>query len=234
MADVIHGFAVGDYSLRSERVRTLHNGVVLEPFRDVAASARQTRMTELGIPAASVVLGLVGRMFPVKGQRRMIEMMPAIVHRCPEAVLLLVGDGPERPRCEARVAELNLARNVRFAGQRSDVAQMLKTCDLVVLPSESEGLPLAAIEAMAAGRPVVAFDVGGMREVIDDGQTGLLVPSGDEAAFTAAVLSLLQNREKLSSLGIRASDAAERFSMDHHVAKLLEHYRQLAADPAVG
>jgi glycosyltransferase involved in cell wall biosynthesis len=229
VADVVHDVAVGDYSVRRERVRTLHNSLQLELFRSVSAGTRSKLRDELDIPPQSPVLGLVGRMFPVKGHRQMLEMLPAILQRMPDAVLLLVGDGPERPRCEALATELGLHRNVRFAGQRNDVAKLLKACDLIVVPSESEGLPLTAIEAMAAGLPVVAFDVGGMSEVVDDGVTGAVVAAGDSAAFTAAVLSLLEDPVKRSTFGASAAAAAERFGIERHVERLLGHYRELAS-----
>src|SRR5690606_4924201 len=163
VADVIHDLAVSDYGLRRDRVLTLHNCLPLERFRDISPTNGERLRAELGIAEGAPVIGMIGRMFPVKGHRRMLRIMAGIVRHHPDALLLLVGDGPERTACAALAAELDLDRHVVFAGQRGDVAELLALCSLVVVPSDSEGLPLTAIEAMAAGIPVVAFDVGGVR-----------------------------------------------------------------------
>lgn len=232
VADVVQDLAVSDYAVRRGRVCTLHNGLPLERFRSVGAAVRARLRDELDLSPERPVLGLIGRMFPVKGQRRMLQMMPGILRRRPDAVLLLVGDGPDRAGCAALASELGIEDSVRFVGQRSDIAELVTVCSIVVLPSESEGLPLTAIEALAAGRPVVAYDVGGMREVVDDGQSGLVVAAGDSAAFTEAVLSLLENPVRLAAFGARTLTAAERFGVEHHVQRLLRHYRTLAAGAA--
>ncbi|MBN1238487.1 MAG: glycosyltransferase [Gammaproteobacteria bacterium] len=234
VADVIHGLAASDYALRRDRISTLHNSLPLERFRQVPAAARDRLRAEFAIAEDAPVLGMIGRMFPVKGHRHMLSMMAQIVRRHPDAILLLVGDGPERASCEALIARLGLGANVVFAGQRSDVPDLLTLCSLVVLPSESEGLPLTAIEAMAAARPVVGFDVGGMREVVDDGRTGRLVAAGDSAAFIAAVLDLLDDPAELAAAGAAAAAAAERFGIEHHVRRLLSLYREIGGGRRAG
>ncbi len=101
----------------------------------------------------------------------MLRIMARVVARRPDAVLVMAGDGPEREACEALAAELGLQDNVRFLGSRDDVPQILAACDLVVVPSKSEGLSLAAIEA-CAGKAVVGFDAGGLSDVITDEVSG--------------------------------------------------------------
>jgi glycosyltransferase involved in cell wall biosynthesis len=170
---------------------------------------------------------MFARMYPVKGHQAMLGMMPRIIEACPDVLLLLAGDGPERETCEALTDRLGLSRYVMFLGERDDVPELLAACDIFVMPSEREGLGLAAIEALAMGKPVVGFDVGGLSEVIDDGETGRLVPFGDIDAFIAAVLALLFDAALLAALGDRAQRAAQRFSLEEHVRRLLECYQEL-------
>jgi glycosyltransferase involved in cell wall biosynthesis len=187
---------------------------------------------QLQIGEAASVIAMIGRMHPVKGHRGMVEMLPSIVRSCPSAVLLLVGDGPERAACEALVAQLGMNGHVRFLGQRSDIPELLAATDLVVMPSQSEGLGLAAIEALAAGKPVVAYAVSGLREVVSDNRDGTLVPAGDQAAFAQAVVTLLQDRRLLESYGQYATGAAERFSVERHIDALLTCYKGIAEEAA--
>jgi glycosyltransferase involved in cell wall biosynthesis len=232
VADAVQDMAISDYYVSRDRVRTLHNSVRLEHFRNVPAAIREQIRAELNIESGTPVLGFIGRMYPVKGHRAMLRMMGAILKRRPDVLLLLIGDGPERAACERLVKEQGIERNVRFLGQRSDIPELLAVSDLLVMPSESEGLPLTAIEAIAAGRPVVGFDVGGFREIVDDGQSGSVIPPGDNEAFTQAILSLLESPKVLAAYGACAFAAAERFGVEYHVKGLLQCYRDLhQSDP---
>ena len=228
--------AVGDnaqssYYVARDRLRTVYNCLDLPRFRQIAADARPRVRAELGIPGDARVLALVGRFYAAKGQDEMIRMMPAIVARCPDVVLMLVGDGPCRSECESLAAQLNVQSHVRFLGQRNDVADLLDASDLVVVPSQNEGFPLAVVEALAIGRPVVGYDVGGMGEAIEHGQTGQLVRARDMDAFVDAVVSLLNDRAALAAYSKRAFAAAEEYSISSHVAKLLECYQEVRAHP---
>lgn len=228
VAHAVQDVAVESYFVHPERVRVIPNGIPLERFRDVDVGARSRVRRELAIMPESRVLAMVGRMYPVKGPQAMMRMLSAIVKRCRDVVLLFVGDGPERAACETLARELKLCGHVRFLGQRHDVPELLAACDLVVMPSESEGLPTAAIEAMAAARPVVGFDVGGMREIVEDRQNGRVIAPGDRQAFVDAVVDLLCDRAMLAAFGARASAAAERFSVAQHVRRLVACYTEAA------
>lgn len=221
--------AVGGYHVSPDRLRVIPNGIRLERFRSVSRDSRSQVRQSLGIPVDRPVLGMFGRMYPVKGHRVMLKMLPEILRGCPDALLLLAGDGPERMPCEALAARLGLTRQVVFLGHRNDIPELLSACDLFMMPSETEGLPYTAIESFAMGVPVVGFDVGGVGEVIEHGVDGFLVPYGDSVAFTAAVSSLLTDEGRRAAFGARARQAAERFSIESHVAHLVDCYRELAA-----
>jgi len=224
--------AVDRYNVRPDRVRVIHNGIRLDRFTSLPPEARAQLRQSLGLGNETPVLLLAGRMHPIKGHRAMLRMMPAIVRRCPDIVLLLAGDGPERGACEAMAGQLGIDRHLRFLGQRRDVPELLQACDVVVVPSESEGFCLVAVEAFATSRPVVAFDSGGVREVVEDGVTGWVVPAGGENAFVDAVVSLLLDARRRAEFGSRARLAAGQFGIEQHVQRLLDVYRELNGNTA--
>jgi glycosyltransferase involved in cell wall biosynthesis len=124
----------------------------------------------------------------------------------PDVACVLIGEGPLRGALEARARALGVLERCRFTGARSDVADLVAALELVALPSRSEGLPFALLEAMALGRPVVATAVGGCPEVVEEGRTGLLVPAGDPAALAGAISRLLERPEEARAMGARGAD----------------------------
>ena len=187
----------------------------------------ETARFALKLPPEALVLGTLGRLTEQKGQRTLLRAVAALARDVPEVVLLLAGAGPLREELEAEAARLGLADRVRFLGIRRDRATLYAAMDVFVLPSRWEGLSLALVEAMGAGRAVVAADVGGNPEVVRDGRTGLLVPPGDADALAAALGTLAADRDLRAAFGdAAAADARARFSIDQHVARLAALYRQ--------
>ena len=228
VSGAIAPIAIRRYNVRPHRVRVIHNGIRLERFQNVSTDVRAPLRRTMGIDERARVLLLLGRMHPIKGHQTMLGMMPAIVSRCPDVVLMLAGDGPDRAACEAMVRQLRLEQHVRFLGQRRDVPELLQACDLVVIPSQSEGLPIAAIEAHAGGRPVVGFGCGGVGEVVHDAMTGRVVPAADTDAFVNATTALLLDEETRVAFGMEARRVAQCFSLDAHVQQLLHCYQDIA------
>ena len=141
---------------------------------------------------------------------------------------MIVGQGGLREELEAQAAQLGIAAQVRFLGHREDVRDLLSILDLFVLPSLSEGMPLALLEAMAAGVPAIATRVGGTTEVIDDGRTGTLVAPGDSRVLAAAITTLLENPRLAKELGQAARQAvAARFSLAGMVQAYERVYSEL-------
>lgn len=229
VSQAVRELTVSRYHVRPERVRVIRNGVPLDVLRSAGAGERSRVRCELGIEPGQPVLAIIGRMHPVKGHRELLSMLPAIVRRCPRALLLVIGDGPERGPCEALAQSLGMSRHVRFLGRRADVPRLLSGIDLVLMPSQSEGLGLAAIEALAAARPVVAFAAGGLPEVVADGINGRLVPPGDCEAFAAAVIETLRDPGRRFSYARGAASSAEHFGVGAHVRRLIECYRMTLA-----
>jgi glycosyltransferase involved in cell wall biosynthesis len=229
VSHAVEDVARNGYYVAPDKVRVVHNAILLERFSNVPADARSRVRRSLDIPAQSPVLVMVGRFYIEKGHLDMVRMMAPIIARCPEAVLIFAGDGPDRRPCEALAAELGIARSLRFLGQRDDIPELIAAADLAVLPSHTEGLPIAGIEALAGGRPVVGFDVGGMAEAIYHERSGLIVKAADKEAFVNAVLSLLQDRALLATYSANAAIAARDFSAENHVAGLIKSYREAVA-----
>jgi len=215
------------YYIDPQRSRVVHNGIPLDHVRNVSPDARSRIRTQLGIAEDCGVIAMIARMHPIKGHASMLRIMARVVRSSPDLVLILAGDGPEREACEEQTTQLGLQRNVRFLGVRNDVPELLVASDVVVVPSQSEGLSLVAIEAAAAGRPVVGFDAGGLRDVITDGASGRLIQPGDEVSFADALLDLFADPDKRARFGSRALAGVEHFSLQNHIRNLLECYRDV-------
>ncbi len=193
---------------RKRPVVVVPNGVSMPELDGIArAAAREA----LGLPANAVVVGTVGRLEPTKGPDVLLEAARHVLPPRPHVRLLFIGDGTLRETLESRVRTLGLAGRIRFAGFRSDGPRLVAGLDVVVLPSRSEGVPLALLEAMAAGRPVVATAVGGNPFALGD--AGLLVPPDAPKPLAAAIARVLDDPALAAALGARARARAEaRFS----------------------
>lgn len=221
------------YHVDRSRLRVIHNGIHPERFHPDDRELRARVRAREGIAPDRIVIGMVARMYPVKGHRMMLKMMTSIVRACPAAMLMLVGDGPDRADCEALTDELGLREHVHFLGQRGDVPELLAAADIGVMPSESEGLGLAGLELLAAGCPLVTFDAGGMRDFVTDGVNGRLIAAGDAAAFANAVIELLLDPQLRATSGQRGRDTALTFSVEAHVERLISCYEESAFTGAV-
>ena len=200
--------------LPEEKIRVHHTGIDLESFHPSAKA-------ELGI--AGPILVAAGHLTPRKGQ----DLALAALALVPEATLILVGDGPDRGRLEGIARAGGVASRVRFLGAQPHAALpgLLAAADVMVLPTESEGLANVWVEALACGTPVVTSDVGGAREAIDRTEAGRLVPR-DPAAIAAAVRELLADPPAPDA--VRA--AAEKFSWSRNAAELRDHLGALARE----
>jgi L-malate glycosyltransferase len=187
-------------------IEVIPNFVDADRFRP--APRRPELVRELGLPPAPLLLH-VSNFRPLKRVDDVVRILAAVRREVP-AVLVLVGDGPERPRAEALARELGVAAAVRFLGAQLDFRDVLQQADVFLLPSETEGFGLAALEALACGVPVVGSRVGGLPEVVAEGQTGLLCPPGDVPAMAAAVRRLLGDPALRQSMAGAARASVER------------------------
>ena len=175
-------------------------GVDLDDFRLTGieeAEIKKELHLKPDVPLAVIVAELSG----VKNHEQAFRAWQKVVREFPEAVLMVVGEGERRRALEELVRRLGLERSVKFLGFRTDVPRVVASADLAVLTSKREGLPRVVLEAMAAGKPVVATDVRGSRDLVKDGETGFLVKVGDVAGTARALTRLLRSRELRSRMG---------------------------------
>lgn len=194
-------FIVERAGVAEHRVSVVYNGVdAADPPR--AEQLRALR-TSLGLDGCDHVIGAVGSLYPVKGHIHLIKALPQILRACPRTRLLVVGQGELESSLRAEVASRNLEAHVRFLGFRSDVPALLSIFDVFVLPSLSEGLSMALLEAMAAGKPVVATRVGGNPELVLDGNTGFLIDAESPESISDRVVQVLRDKERAVRMGER-------------------------------
>nr|WP_241158791.1 glycosyltransferase [Nitratidesulfovibrio vulgaris] len=170
----------------------------------------------------------MGRLSPEKGHIHFLRALARARQTEPRLVGLLAGDGPGADMLRREADMLGLAHAVTFAGHVSRVARVYRALDVAVLPSLSEGMPNAALEAMLHGLPVVASHVGGVPEVVRDGETGLLVPPGDEAQLAAALVALCADVERRKALGARGRERVlGHFAPHQRAERILGLYHEL-------
>lgn len=208
-----------------EKLRVIHNGVDTEKFQR-APRDRARLFPDVG---NEMLVVLVGNMHSdVKGHPWLIAAAPTVVREFPEVRFVFAGDGELRPTFAAQVAQLGLESTFKFLGRRSDIPEILASCDLAVLPSRAEGLPNAVLEYMAAGLPTIASRVGGMAELIQDGVTGLLVPAEDANALAGALLQFLRDPEQARQIANNGQRfAVENFSFERLIREIDELYGEL-------
>ncbi len=183
---------------------------------------------KLGLVTGRPVIGVFARLEEQKGHRFLLDALPEVLGRVGAVRVLMVGDGRLRPAMEKRVEELGLTENVTFTGYREDAIQLMALCDLVVLPSLYEGMPLAPIEAAVLGKAVVATAVEGTGEVIADGLTGILVPPRNAPALAEGIIRLILNPGLRNEMGKRGrARACELFSQERHLRETAACYEGL-------
>ena len=210
----------------NDKVTCIHNAIDVDRVR-VTRDLRELRR-ELGLDPHDFVIGAVGRLMPVKGVEIFLQAARMLKDRGRSAKFLVAGDGPLASALQSLAREIGLADDVRFLGHRKDSHDILGLLDLFVLPSLSEGIPLVLLEALALSRPVVATNVGGIPEVVEDGRSGVLVPAGRPDELARGCLTVMDDPALAQRLGqagrVRVEDA---FSADAMAEKVTHIYRTL-------
>jgi glycosyltransferase involved in cell wall biosynthesis len=210
------------------RVVTIRNAVDIDVFRPEPKDARL--LSELNLSPMQPIVGHVSALRPAKRARDLIEAAAAVLRARPDAMFLIVGDGPCRGELVERCTELGVMENFRFVGEiaHGQVPRYVNLCDLLVLPSEREGLPLVTLEAQACGRAMLSSDIPGARETITDGETGMLFRTGDDGDLAAKILLLIDDRERREAIGRRARAAAEERPLSEWTRAYVDVLRRAA------
>jgi glycosyltransferase involved in cell wall biosynthesis len=229
VGEAVRQALIDNEGIPPHRIEVIYNGIPLEQFpTGPSASERALVRAQIGLEPADLAVIQVARLDYLKDHATAIRTIEQVAAVIPRARLVLVGEGPERGAIEGLVHERRLEEHVRFLGPRHDVARLLAASDIVLLTSISEGIPLTLIEAMAAARPVVSTRVGGVAEVVLNGQTGLLAPPGDATTLSEHILRLAGDPMPRERLGRAGRQRAENlFSERQMHKKYLKLYSEM-------
>jgi L-malate glycosyltransferase len=213
--------------ISGEQIVTVHEGIDVERIGKLPpVNLREAFF----LPHNAPIVGNVAALVPHKGQRHLINAVPLVLHEEPDARFVILGEGPLRSQLEHQIKTLHLEKHVVLGGFRDDVLSCIKGFDVFVMSSETEGLGTSLLDAMAAGKPTVGTDVGGIPEAIEDRMTGLIVPPNDPASLARAIVKLLQDRALAKRMG-QAGLARVRklFSVDQMVEATVGAYRRIVS-----
>ncbi|MEM1262362.1 MAG: glycosyltransferase [Pseudomonadota bacterium] len=212
-----------------ERIVVIRDAIDVAPL--VLSPEHDWFSQTFGVPKGVPLIGAIAQFIPRKGHRYLLDVLPTVIERLPSARLLLFGRGPLEAELRALAHERGLSEHVVFGGFRRDMDRVLPCLDLVVHPATAEGMGVALLEAAAAAVPVVAFAAGGIKEVVVDGETGVLVPVGDTAALGAAITALLADKRRTEAFGVAARRRIEQaFSVADHAARHEALYTAVMAE----
>jgi len=215
-------FVIERAGIHRERITVIYNGIGRQPVLELP-DLLQCRY-ELGLHDDDQVVGAVGSLYPVKGHKYLLEAAPSIIKNCPRVKFLIIGRGDQEPLLMEQVRRLGLEYHVFLLGLRQDIPRLLSVMNVFVLPSLSEGLSIAALEAMASGKPIVATRVGGNPELVIEGETGLLVPIENSHALSIGIVRILNDRELAGTLG---KNALHRVQECFDIKIMARNYQEL-------
>lgn len=228
ISDSVKDFSVQHMGFDAAAVEVLHYPLPRHSFSPPAPERVRKLRRRYGIADADPVIGAVTRFYPSKGIRYLLQAFRPILDVVPNAWLVLVGQGPEEARLRRQAHELGVAHRVIFAGFQREAHTFVRLFRVAAVPSLEEGFGLVALESQALGVPVVASDIGGLRDIVTHESSGLLVEAQNASALAHALLRVLGDdtlHRRLSATGERD---AQRFSLDRYVTRLSEIYRTLA------
>ena len=209
-----------------EKLLKIHSGVDVEQFMQSNGNMVKKRRS-LGLDQNGNVLGFVGWLLPIKGPEYLLKAMEYIWQEYPETALVFVGKGDLDLDLRAQALQVSANGRVKFLGWREDIDEIMPVFDMLVLPSLNEGMGRVLVEAMAAGKPVVASRVGGIPDLVRDGETGYLVPPADEKGLADGIKKLLEDPGKAWEMGQQGRKLCQQFSLEAMIEKLDDLYSDL-------
>jgi glycosyltransferase involved in cell wall biosynthesis len=223
---------VRDYMVQTRKIQpvildTFFCGVPLSQFHKPSPAETKSARDALGIAPDEKVVCAVGRLDPLKGLIFLLNAAARILKKQPRVRFLIVGDGPDHSALELHAQQLGLGDRVVFTGYRPDVPTLISLSDVFAIPSLSEGGPITLFEAMQMRKPVVATPVGLISEVLQDGESGFLVPLKDPDQMAQKILMLIDDPELARKMGEKGWQLSQGFDMSHYVRRLEDIYRSL-------
>jgi glycosyltransferase involved in cell wall biosynthesis len=210
---------LSQFRLNPKRLDLIYNSVDLERFKNLEKGAEIREI--MGIPPENKIIGMVGRLVREKAYDIFLKSAKKITENYPDARFLIIGDGRERPALETLAEDLGIARQVMFLGEREDAAELISLFDVAVLSSRSESFPLVILEYMASMKPIVSTNVGGIPEIIRNGESGILVPPEDPEALSKKTMELLSDSKLAGKIALKAKQEVEiKFSMKNMMGRM--------------
>lgn len=230
VSDQLRRHYLAHFPQLAARFVTLYNGIEVNRFAPRPEHTPQPLRQSYGLPPTAPIILTVAVLREPKGLQYMIAAMPQIVQAIPEARYVVVGNGPHEAALRQLAHQSGLGDHIVFAGAQDNIPDWLAMSDLFVLPTLADALPTVLMEAMAAGRPILASAVGGVPEMVTDGQNGLLLRPGQPQALAQAAIHLLQNPALAHQMGQRGQQTAlNRFNLANQAHALAEIYREVAS-----
>jgi glycosyltransferase involved in cell wall biosynthesis len=211
---------------KPEKIVTIHSGVEIDLFKDSHVNIEKKKKL-LGLNLQSLVVGTVGWLLPIKGPMILLKAMGRVWQKYPDAQLVYVGKGDLYEALHGQALQMGIADRVKLMGWRDDIHEIMSVFDLFVLPSLNEGMGRVLVEAMAAGKPVVASNVGGIPDLVKDGKNGLLVEPGDTDGLSFAIQELLSDKKIRDEMGEKGKNMAQSFSVEKMIEKINDLYYML-------
>lgn len=203
----------------------IYNGVELDKFGN--KKFREAKRKELGIDANTCVIGTVGRIHPQKGHELLIEITEELLLEHKSLLFLIIGKGYLEKELTRKIKSLNLSEHFLLLGEREDIPELLSCMDIFVLPSLREGFPNVIMEAMASSLPVVATDVGGIREIIINNETGFIIPPANASELYEKLLKLIHDKDLRDKMGNAGYERVKQFSIDKMARETEDLYQEL-------
>ena len=219
-----------DYTDRNvypeDKLVQIHSGVDIEKFKQSPVSAVEKKRS-LGLDQNGLVVGFIGWLLPIKGPMHLLKAMEDVWRDYENTVLVFIGKGDLDVDLRAAALKTGANGRVNFLGWRSDIEEIMPIFDIFVLPSLNEGMGRVLVEAMAAGKPIVASNVGGIPDLVEHDYNGLLVPPGDEKALAAAIRQLINDPAKAKMMGQRGQERCHQFSVESMAEKIDALYMEI-------
>jgi glycosyltransferase involved in cell wall biosynthesis len=234
VSESVREFMINGRNIPADRIRVIGNGVDLARFPEKTPAAIREARGLIDVGPDIPLIGTVTRFREEKGNEFLIAALEHVRSRFNDARLVVIGDGELRESLHRLASERNIGDAVHWLGFRSDLEKLMPAFDVHVIPSLTEGFPLALAEGMAVGNAMVVTEVGGMKEIGSDRENLLFVPSRDSAAIAEACVSLLENRQFAQKLARNARRSAESMSIDQCAKRIVNVYRELMSGSVDG
>ena len=227
VCDAVKQFMISGRKVPEEKIKVIFNGIDLKKYNPVSSEEIAGLRKEFKIQKDFRIVGTITRLRKEKGNHVFIQAMPGILEKDQKIIFMIVGEGSEKENLQNLARKYNVLNHIIFTGFRMDVNALLHLFDIKVIPSLTEGFPLAFLEAMASGKAIVASAVGSIEEISIDGETALLVPSNDAEQLMQKIVLLLENEDLRKNLMHNAYKEVQNYSIEANVSALKELYFSL-------